>query len=69
LAFGSIYVLPQIWASQGLQRRASDGALTGLPQLLLIPLVPMLMKRFDIASSPSSASPCSCFVLMNTTCR
>jgi MFS transporter, DHA2 family, multidrug resistance protein len=49
--FGSIYVLPQYLGQvQGYNAEQIGMVLawTGLPQLLLIPLVPMLMKRFDI---------------------
>ncbi|WP_038367007.1 MDR family MFS transporter [Bosea sp. UNC402CLCol] len=49
--FGSVYVLPQYLGQvQGYNAEQIGMVLawTGLPQLLLIPLVPMLMKRFDI---------------------
>jgi DHA2 family multidrug resistance protein len=49
--FGSIYVLPQYLGQvQGYNAEQIGLVLawTGLPQLLLIPLVPWLMKRFDI---------------------
>ena len=66
--FGSVYILPQYLGQvQGYNAEQIGKVLawTGLPQLLLIPLVPMLMKRFDIAlhrlhrhrsSSPRAAS-------------
>ncbi|MGO4668233.1 MDR family MFS transporter [Bosea sp. 2RAB26] len=49
--FGSVYVLPQYLGQvQGYNAEQIGKVLawTGLPQLLLIPLVPMLMKRFDV---------------------
>lgn len=49
--FGSVYVLPQYLGQvQGYNAEQIGMVLawTGLPQLLLIPLVPMLMKRFDV---------------------
>ena len=48
--FGSVYILPQYLGQvQGYNAEQIGNVLawTGLPQLLLIPLVPMLMKRFD----------------------
>jgi MFS transporter, DHA2 family, multidrug resistance protein len=48
--YGSAYLLPQYLAvSQGLDAQQSGEvvAWTGLPQLVLIPFVPKLMKRFD----------------------
>jgi len=48
--YGSVYVLPQYLARiQGYNSEQIGMVLawTGLPQLLLIPLVPRLMKRFD----------------------
>ena len=48
--FGSVYLLPQyLGQAQGYNAEQIGNVLawTGLPQLLLIPLVPMLMKRFD----------------------
>ena len=63
----SVYILPQyLGQAQGYNAEQIGNVLawTGLPQLLLIPLVPLLMKRFDtryigfvgIASSPRAAS-------------
>ncbi|MDQ0470996.1 DHA2 family efflux MFS transporter permease subunit [Labrys wisconsinensis] len=49
--FGSVYVLPQYLGQvQGYNAEQIGGVLawTGLPQLVLIPLVPLLMKRFDV---------------------
>ncbi|MDE5444315.1 DHA2 family efflux MFS transporter permease subunit [Bradyrhizobium sp. CSA207] len=48
--FGSVYILPAyLGQAQGYnaQQIGSVMAWTGLPQLVLIPLVPQLMKRFD----------------------
>jgi DHA2 family multidrug resistance protein len=48
--FGSVYLLPAYLGQvQGYNAEQIGQVLawTGLPQLLLIPLVPMLMKRFD----------------------
>jgi DHA2 family multidrug resistance protein len=47
--FGSVYILPQyLGQAQGYNAEQIGNVLawTGLPQLLLIPLVPLLMKRF-----------------------
>ena len=49
--FGTVYILPQyLGQAQGYNAEQIGAVLawTGLPQLLLIPLVPMLMKRFDV---------------------
>ncbi|WP_413988406.1 DHA2 family efflux MFS transporter permease subunit [Labrys okinawensis] len=49
--FGSVYVLPQYLGQvQGYNAEQIGQVLawTGLPQLLLIPLVPRLMKSFDV---------------------
>jgi MFS transporter, DHA2 family, multidrug resistance protein len=49
--FGSIYVLPQYLGQvQGYNAEQIGLVLawTGLPQLVIIPLVPMLMKHFDV---------------------
>jgi DHA2 family multidrug resistance protein len=69
--FGSVYILPQ-YLGQGQHYNAEQIgnvlAWTGLPQLMLIPLVPMLMKRFDvryIACLGIAIFAASCF--MNTT--
>jgi len=48
--YGSSYLLPQYLAvSQGFDAQQSGEVMawTGLPQLLVIPLVPLLMRRFD----------------------
>jgi MFS transporter, DHA2 family, multidrug resistance protein len=48
--FGSVYILPQYLGQVQHYNAEQIGnvlAWTGLPQLLLIPLVPLLMKRFD----------------------
>jgi MFS transporter, DHA2 family, multidrug resistance protein len=48
--FGTVYVLPQYLGQVQRYNAEQIGnvlAWTGLPQLLLIPLVPFLMKRFD----------------------
>jgi DHA2 family multidrug resistance protein len=48
--FGSVYILPQyLGQAQGYNAEQIGNVLawTGLPQLILIPLVPLLMKRFD----------------------
>ncbi|MBD9488027.1 DHA2 family efflux MFS transporter permease subunit [Ensifer sp. ENS11] len=49
--FGSVYILPQYLGQVQRYNAEQIGnvlAWTGLPQLLLIPLVPVLMKRFDV---------------------
>jgi DHA2 family multidrug resistance protein len=49
--FGSIYLLPAYLGQVQRYNAEQIGAVlawTGLPQLLLIPLVPILMQRFDI---------------------
>ncbi|QND40993.1 DHA2 family efflux MFS transporter permease subunit (plasmid) [Rhizobium leguminosarum bv. viciae] len=48
--FGTVYILPQYLGQCSAtmpSRSATCWLRTGLPQLLLIPLVPMMMKRFD----------------------
>src|SRR6516162_7341922 len=48
--FGTVFVLPQYLGQVQRYNAEQIGnvlAWTGLPQLLLIPLVPLLMKRFD----------------------
>ncbi len=48
--FGSVYILPAyLGQAQGYNAEQIGTVLawTGLPQLLLIPLVPKLMQRFD----------------------
>ena len=69
--FGSVYILPQYLGQVQRYNAEQIGivlAWTGLPQLLLIPLVPLLMKRFDvryIAFVGIGIFAASCF--MNTT--
>ena len=49
--FGTVYVLPQYLGQVQRYNAEQIGnvlAWTGLPQLLLIPFVPLLMKRFDV---------------------
>lgn len=49
--FGSVYILPAyLGQAQGYNAEQIGAVLawTGLPQLLLIPFVPFLMKRFDV---------------------
>jgi DHA2 family multidrug resistance protein len=49
--FGSVYILPQYLGQVQRYNAEQIGnvlAWTGLPQLILIPLIPMLMKRFDV---------------------
>ncbi len=49
--FGTVYILPQYLAQVQRYNAEQIGnvlAWTGLPQLLLIPLVPWLIKRFDV---------------------
>ena len=68
--FGSVYILPAyLGQAQGYNSEQIGGVLawTGLPQLILIPLVPQLMKRFDtryIAFTGLAIFAYSCF--MNT---
>ena len=69
--FGSVYILPQYLGQVQRYNAEQIGnvlAWTGLPQLLLIPLVPLLMKRFDaryIGFVGISIFAASCF--MNVT--
>ena len=66
--FGTVYILPQYLGQvqrYNAEQIGSVLAWTGLPQLLLIPLVPMLMKRFDaryIAFVGISIFAISCFM-------
>ena len=66
--FGSVYILPQYLGQVQHYNAEQIGdvlAWTGLPQLLLIPLVPLLMKRFDarhIASLGIAIFAASCFM-------
>jgi DHA2 family multidrug resistance protein len=49
--FGSVYILPAyLGQAQGYNAEQIGNVLawTGLPQLLLIPLIPLMMKRFDV---------------------
>jgi MFS transporter, DHA2 family, multidrug resistance protein len=68
--FGSVYILPAyLGQAQGYnaEQIGSVMAWTGLPQLILIPLVPQLMRRFDtraIAFTGLAIFAVSCF--MNT---
>ncbi len=68
--FGSVYILPQYLGQVQHYNAEQIGnvlAWTGLPQLMLIPLVPMLMKRFDaryVACLGIAIFAASCF--MNT---
>ena len=69
--FGSVYILPQYLGQVQRYNAEQIGnvlAWTGLPQLLLIPFVPMLLKRFDaryLAFTGIAIFAASCF--MNTT--
>src|SRR5262249_60035757 len=48
--FGTVYILPQYLGQVQRYNAEQIGyvlAWTGLPQLAIIPLVPLLMKRFD----------------------
>ncbi|KAA0695479.1 MFS transporter [Neorhizobium sp. P12A] len=49
--FGSVYILPQYLGQVQRYNAEQIGnvlAWTGLPQLILIPAIPMLMKRYDV---------------------
>jgi DHA2 family multidrug resistance protein len=69
--FGSVYILPQYLGQVQRYNAEQIGAVlawTGLPQLVLIPFVPMLIKRYDvriIAALGIAIFAASCF--MNTT--
>src|ERR1700730_4136967 len=69
--FGTVYILPQYLGQVQRYNAEQIGnvlAWTGLPQLLLIPLVPLLMKRYDaryIAAIGIAIFAASCF--MNVT--
>jgi DHA2 family multidrug resistance protein len=69
--FGSVYILPAYLGQAQHYNAEQIGAVlawTGLPQLILIPLVPRLMQRFDtryIAITGLTIFAYSCF--MNTT--
>jgi DHA2 family multidrug resistance protein len=69
--FGTVYILPQyLGQAQGYNAEQIGNVLawTGLPQLVLIPLVPLLMKRYDpryIGFVGISIFAASCF--MNVT--
>ena len=66
--FGTIYILPQyLGQAQGYNAEQIGAVLawTGLPQLVVIPFVPVLMKRFDvraIAFVGVSVFAASCFM-------
>ncbi len=66
--FGTVYLLPQyLGQTQGYNAEQIGNVLawTGLPQLLLIPLVPIFMKRFDaryIGSLGIAIFSASCFM-------
>jgi MFS transporter, DHA2 family, multidrug resistance protein len=69
--FGSVYILPQYLGQVQRYNAEQIGnvlAWTGLPQLVLIPFVPLLIKRFDVryvAFTGIAIFAASCF--MNTT--
>ena len=69
--FGSIYILPQYLGQvQGYNAEQIGNVLawTGLPQLVLIPLVPLLMKRYDVrlvAAVGIVLFAASCFMNVN----
>jgi DHA2 family multidrug resistance protein len=69
--FGTVYILPQyLGQAQGYNAEQIGNVLawTGLPQLLLIPLVPLLMRHFDaryIGAFGIAIFAASCF--MDTT--
>ena len=66
--FGTVYILPQYLGQVQRYNAEQTGnvlAWTGLPQLLLIPLVPLMMKRWDaryIAFVGISVFAASCFM-------
>jgi MFS transporter, DHA2 family, multidrug resistance protein len=66
--FGSVYILPAyLGQAQGYNSEQIGAVLawTGLPQLILIPLVPKLMKRFDtryVAFAGLAIFAYSCFM-------
>ena len=66
--FGSVYILPQYLGQVQHYNAEQIGkvlAWTGLPQLVLIPIVPMLMKRYDvriIAALGIAIFAASCFM-------
>ena len=68
--FGSVYILPQyLGQAQGYNAEQIGNVLawTGLPQLVLIPIVPLLMKRYDprfIGFVGVSIFAASCFMNM-----
>ncbi len=69
--FGTVYILPQFLGQVQRYNAEQIGvvlAWTGLPQLVLIPFVPLLIKRFDVryvAFAGIAIFAASCF--MNTT--
>ncbi len=66
--FGTVYILPQYLGQVQRYNAEQTGnvlAWTGLPQLLIIPLVPLMMKRWDaryIAFVGISVFAASCFM-------
>jgi len=69
--FGSVFVLPQYLGQVQRYNAEQIGnvlAWTGLPQLILIPLVPIFMKRFDVryvAAIGIALFAISCFMNVN----
>jgi MFS transporter, DHA2 family, multidrug resistance protein len=69
--YGSSYLLPQYLAvSQGFNAQQSGEVIawTGLPQLLIIPFVPLLMRRIDsrlLVSVGLTVFAVSCFMNLN----
>jgi len=60
--FGWIYLIPQYLSRmQGYSSQQIGGVMIwlGLPQLLLIPLLPKIMQRVEVAGWSSSATFCS----------
>ena len=73
--FGTVYILPQYLGQVQRYNAEQIGnvlAWTGLPQLLLIPLVPLLLKRFDarhIGFVGISIFAASCFMNIDALAR
>jgi DHA2 family multidrug resistance protein len=69
--FGSVYILPQYLGQVQRYNAEQIGnvlAWTGLPQLILIPLVPMVMQRYDIrfvTAAGIALFALSCFMNLN----
>jgi DHA2 family multidrug resistance protein len=69
--YGAAYLLPQYLAvAQGFDAQQSGEvvAWTGLPQLLVIPFVPYLMRKFDlrlVVSAGFTIFAASCFMCLN----